>query len=218
MRQTPDRPKEFPSFEEKEINPLWDIMLKTWAYNPSDRPTPYTVKNKLKEIRPYAKLHALIIGINKYRSNAHSNLDVCVSDATSVYTYFRNTLRVPRNQLLCLFDERATRRRIVNGFLNHLILNENLRPSDPIVIYFSGHGKQHATPGASVERILPHDAGSSDNRDNPDNFDSDRAIGGLVHRLSEAKGDNITMVFDFDHSGSAVGEYDPETHVLLAAC
>ncbi|KAG8701321.1 hypothetical protein FRC08_004139 [Ceratobasidium sp. 394] len=25
-------------------------------------------------------------------------------------------------------------------------------------------------------------------------------------------------IFDFDHSGSAVGEYDPETHVLLAAC
>ncbi|KAG8745078.1 hypothetical protein FRC10_008930 [Ceratobasidium sp. 414] len=86
----------------------------------------------------FSNLYALIIGINKYKSPAHENLDGCTSDATSVSNYLTGTLQVPQDHIVCLFDEKATRKGILDAFRKHLILNQNIKPKDPIVVYFSG--------------------------------------------------------------------------------
>jgi hypothetical protein len=85
-----------------------------------------------------SNLHGLIIGVNKYKSPARDDLGGCVSDAKSIFSYFTDTLNVPQNQLLCLFDEQATRDGIIKAFHEHLICNKNIKPSDPIIVYFAG--------------------------------------------------------------------------------
>ncbi|KAG9124736.1 hypothetical protein FRC07_010447, partial [Ceratobasidium sp. 392] len=51
MRQTPDRPKEFPTFSSSEANMLWNNILECWAYNPSDRPQSDVVKHQLEDVK-----------------------------------------------------------------------------------------------------------------------------------------------------------------------
>lgn len=135
----------------------------------------------------FSRLHGLIIGIDSYQSAEHEDLSGSVADATSILNYFTQELRVPRKQLLCLLNEAATRNGIIDAFRTHLIANPNIRPLDPIVIYFAGmrgtelasqlalieragHGSQvdapakwHSSDG-KCEMILPHDASGSDQR------------------------------------------------------
>ncbi|KAG8702726.1 hypothetical protein FRC09_004577 [Ceratobasidium sp. 395] len=46
MRQVPDRPKSFASFEEDEAGLLWNLITDTWAYTPSNRPDSGIVKSR----------------------------------------------------------------------------------------------------------------------------------------------------------------------------
>lgn len=135
-----------------------------------------------------SRTHAFIIGINKSESEEHKNLSGCVTDANSITQYLVQELHVPQEQILCLLDEQATRKGIIDGFRSHLIDNSNIKYSDPIVIYFAGEysaGKDSwvklmvwAGHGAKVmapeewhsadrmcEMILPHDASWSDGRE-----------------------------------------------------
>ncbi|KAG8767163.1 hypothetical protein FRC12_006421 [Ceratobasidium sp. 428] len=157
----------------------------------------------------WSNLYGLIIGINKYAAEQHQDLDGCVADATSMFNYFVEDLRVPQGQLLRLFDEQATRDGIINAFWTHLINNKNIKPSDPIVIYFAGHGNSLPAPTGIYtsdgrwEFILPHDAGTK-YVDGSYNFGiPDRTIGALLYKLSQEKGDNITVIFDSCFSGGA---------------
>ncbi|KAG8690230.1 hypothetical protein FRC08_010595 [Ceratobasidium sp. 394] len=156
----------------------------------------------------WSNLHGLIIGINKYKSPNREDLSGCVADATSIADYLVEVLGVPRGQLLCLFDEQATRDGIINAFWTHLIQNKEIKPSDPIVIYFAGHGDSHPAPvglystDGRWEFILPHDA-SIWNPDGTYNWGiPDRTLGALIYQLSKAKGDNITVILDSCFSGS----------------
>ncbi|KAG8735306.1 hypothetical protein FRC10_010756 [Ceratobasidium sp. 414] len=156
----------------------------------------------------WSNLHGLIIGINKYKSPNREDLTGCVADATSIFNYLVEVLRVPQNQLLCLFDEQATRDGIITAFWTHLIQNKNIKPSDPIVIYFAGHGDTQPAPlglystDGRWEFILPHDA-SVWNLDGTYNWGiPDKTLGALIYQLSKEKGDNITVILDSCFSGS----------------
>ncbi|QRW13587.1 ICE-like protease (caspase) p20 domain protein [Ceratobasidium sp. AG-Ba] len=156
----------------------------------------------------YSNLHGLVIGINKYKSPVRADLDGCVSDATSVLNYLVQDLGVPRGQILTLFDEEATREGIITAFWTHLIQNGNIKPSDPIVIYYAGHGESVLAPqeiyssDGHWEFILPHDA-STLNPDGSYIFGiPDRTLGALIYELHKEKGDNITVIMDSCFSGS----------------
>ncbi|KAG8710731.1 hypothetical protein FRC08_016789 [Ceratobasidium sp. 394] len=193
----------------------------------------------------FPNFHALIIGVSKYKSPAHLNLDGCIPDVTSVCDYLTKTLKVPEDNIVCLVDEQATRKGILDAFRNHLIFNEKIKPLDPILVYFSGHGDRQKAPpewyssDEYLELILPHDAGdwdkapdplpgsseyepgSGDAGPNSDSYDPnrnykhgipDRTLGALIHRLSEAKGDNITVIVDSCYSGSCTRGYIQMRH------
>ncbi|KAG9079417.1 hypothetical protein FRC06_007744, partial [Ceratobasidium sp. 370] len=53
-KQIPERPNEFPSFESNEADRLWQIMVGSWAYNPSDRPGSAIIRDGLKGIKQRA--------------------------------------------------------------------------------------------------------------------------------------------------------------------
>ncbi|KAG8707381.1 hypothetical protein FRC08_000525 [Ceratobasidium sp. 394] len=86
----------------------------------------------------FPKLYAVVIGINKCKSPVHPNLEGCIHNAISVFNYLTETLQVPEEYIVCLFDEQATWKEILDVILNHLILNEKIQPLDPILVYFSG--------------------------------------------------------------------------------
>ncbi|KAJ1301306.1 hypothetical protein OPQ81_003708 [Rhizoctonia solani] len=175
----------------------------------------------------FSRLHGLFIGINKYQAENRQDLHGCVSDARSMFNYFRD-LGAPPENLKCLFDEEATREGILNAFENHLINNPHIQQYDPIVIFFAGHGDRMPAPKSwnasdgMVEMILPHDASyAASGSDNPSaetagvrrthTLDADRryvhgipdiTLAFLLYRLSEEKGNNITVILDSCHSGS----------------
>ncbi|KAG9103449.1 hypothetical protein FRC06_010755 [Ceratobasidium sp. 370] len=156
----------------------------------------------------WSNLHGLIIGINKYKSPNRECLNGCVADATSIFNYLVEVLHVPQGQLLCLFDEQATRDGIIGAFWTHLIQNKNIKPSDPIVIYFAGHGDTQPAPAGLYstdgrwEFILPHDAGTRNLNGTYVWGIPDRTLGALIYQIYKEKGDNITVILDSCFSGS----------------
>ncbi|KAG9100183.1 hypothetical protein FRC06_004458 [Ceratobasidium sp. 370] len=181
-----------------------------------------------------SNLYGLIIGVDNYKhSKYHLPLGGCVSDATAVFDYLARDLGVPENQLLCLFDGKATRKEILNAFLQHLVENENINHSDPIVIYFAGYGTRQKAPAEwcshssdeLTEFILPYDAGLEEGsgRLGPGYTHGipGKTLGALIYRLSQVKGDNITVILDCCFSGSGTGgrvrerySYDPDAPLV----
>ncbi|KAF8608026.1 hypothetical protein BDV93DRAFT_434690, partial [Ceratobasidium sp. AG-I] len=169
------------------------------------------------------RLHALIIGINEYESPGRENLRGCVTDAMSMFSYLTRNLCTPRGQILCLLNEQATRQVIIDSFSSHLVNNPNINHSDPILIYFAGHGDSVAAPAewyssdGTCDMILPHDASWSNVQDDIENAAPpakinnfvhgipDRTIGALISKLHQVKGDNITVILDSCFSGSDIG-------------
>ncbi|KAG8699620.1 hypothetical protein FRC09_006502 [Ceratobasidium sp. 395] len=159
----------------------------------------------------FSNLHGLIVGIDSYKYlELHSPLRGCVRDATSIFNYFTNDLKVSPSQLQCLFNAEATREGILNAFQKHLITNEGVHYSDPIVIYFAGYGDRQAPPTGwhvnadegPVNMVLPYDAGRGyEDREYVHGIPG-QTLGGLMHVLREIKGNNITLVLDCCFSGS----------------
>ncbi|KAG8738041.1 hypothetical protein FRC10_007321, partial [Ceratobasidium sp. 414] len=85
-----------------------------------------------------SNLHGLIIAVETYKDPQHLRLKGCVNDATSIFNYLTGPdMNVPKNQLVCLFEHEATRDGILKAFQDHLINNEKINRSDPIIIYFA---------------------------------------------------------------------------------
>ncbi|KAF8685085.1 cysteine-type peptidase [Rhizoctonia solani] len=167
------------------------------------------VSDRQQPPSPKVGVYGLIIGINIYkRPQIHPDLMGCVGDANSVLKYFTEDLNVPEENFLCLYDEKATREGILQGFVTHLIRNPAIRYHTPIVIYYAGHGDRMPAPSGwqaadnMVEMILPHDAGTMDANGQYVYGIPDLTLAFLLYSLSQAKGNNITVILDSCNSGS----------------
>lgn len=153
---------------------------------------------------------ALIIGINLYR-NIHG-LKGAVTDADDMNIYLQNNLGVPEDQIVNLRDEEATRKNIINEFLN-LQKNGDIQLNDAILIFYAGHGCEldpspgWETGGQKMQGIVPHDIGVGQTTGQTTHPIPDRVIGALLDGLAREKGDNITVILDCCHAFS--GTRDP---------
>ncbi|KZV74057.1 hypothetical protein PENSPDRAFT_648260 [Peniophora sp. CONT] len=155
----------------------------------------------------YSPIHALLIGIDKYKSDDPEGLRGAVADADAMGFYLRKDLRVPDDQITDLRNADATRAAIIRC-IQAFRTRTTLREGDPILIYFAGHGaavRAVSDPEASskgVSVILPYDAVTMDDR-------GKRILRGISSRTLDAllydlagqendggKGDNITIIFD----------------------
>ncbi|CAE6445172.1 unnamed protein product [Rhizoctonia solani] len=147
-------------------------------------------------------LHALIIGIDKYKANVH--LAAAVQDALAFKSYLIDDLSVPEDQITVLLDEDAKRADIIKAFRDIAQADNTIQRDDPIVIYYAGHGSEIDPPpdqadnGRLVQCIIPQDT-SKDAGVVPI---PDFTIGTLVHRIAQEKGNNITLIFDCCYSAS----------------
>ncbi|CAE6438870.1 unnamed protein product [Rhizoctonia solani] len=196
---TPPAPGAIPTATDKDEDTKVDPLL------PDETLAVETTSN-----RP-SNIHALIIGINAYPNLP--NLKGAVADADEIANFLtsESELNVPPNQVINLRDEAATRQKIIDSFRS-LQENPSINRGDPILIYYAGHGgirvatEEWVKEGGAheVQVIFPYDYDVKVD-DSPDPIQPipDRTIAALLNELSEAKGDNITVIFDSCHSGSA---------------
>ena len=142
-------------------------------------------------------MFALVIGIDTYKSKDIRPLRGAVADARAFTTYLQDERSVPRDHLVILINEAASRLAILEGF-RRLANDTRIRHGDPILVYFAGHGSEvHAPqrwesgrPGAKVQCILPHDA-YFDSGDEMVAPIPDHTLGALLDAISQEKGNNI---------------------------
>lgn len=107
-----------------------------------------------------AVLHILAIGIKDY-SNPAFNLRYAVADAESLAAEIQNQQKELKNfadvKVTSLFDAQATKQNILNALDD---LRRQVRPTDTVLVFFSGHGL------ANEPRfyLIPYDLGYSGTR------------------------------------------------------
>ncbi|KAG8734608.1 hypothetical protein FRC10_011615 [Ceratobasidium sp. 414] len=152
-------------------------------------------------------LYALIIGINDYAADKVPNLKGAVQDAQSFRDYLIKYLFVPETQIKTLFGTQATRANIINEF-RALGANTQINAQDPIVVFYAGHGAKLDKPegweegGSHIQALVPQDVNLKDTAGAIVYPIPDRTIATLLNEIGDAKGDNITVIFDCCHSAS----------------
>lgn len=86
------------------------------------------------------RVFALIIGIDRYKSGNVWNLTSCEDDAQNMKRWLTQSLSVPRDHICLLLNNKATKQRIEDSFMAHLVNNPEIESGDAIIIYFAGHG------------------------------------------------------------------------------
>ncbi|PVF95457.1 hypothetical protein CPB86DRAFT_799679 [Serendipita vermifera] len=148
------------------------------------------------------RLHALFIGIDRYQF-IQDQLRGAVRDAREMETYVIREF--PSSSIHSLHNEDATRRSIIRA-IEKLINNTKVKPRDPILIFYAGHGGRAVPPVAwgiqdkNIEVLLPQDF-----REN-NQVITDRGLAAMLDGLASVKGDNIAVILDCCHSGSMTRE------------
>lgn len=155
------------------------------------------------------KLHALVVGINIYKSEKLKNypLSGCVNDVARMSTVLQKMF-AEQLQLLTLTEAQATRAGIINAFRTQLIEPAKIwaqsgrpSPEPAFLFHFSGHGSLNrdvtqTKPSGFDETIVPYDSRQADI------FDiRDWELGALIDELGQYTS-CITIVLDCCHAGS----------------
>ncbi|RXW12814.1 hypothetical protein EST38_g13041 [Candolleomyces aberdarensis] len=156
-------------------------------------------------------MHAVIIGIDEFGSDSFPDLKSCVSDAKSVKSYLEATLLVPRDQVITLLNENATKERIIKE-LEALSQKASVAQDAPIIIYFATHSFMRATSKEITTYLVPHGAVTK-----PDPYLQQEAVQGayiqydtirdILHDIADEKTENITLILDTCHAGSLGSRY-----------
>ncbi|KAH9985785.1 hypothetical protein BJV74DRAFT_846192 [Russula compacta] len=149
-----------------------------------------------------SSVFALIIGIDQYKSSKVWNLSSCVDDAFKLKRWLMNDLNVPRDHICMLMDGKATKGAIEDAFMSHLVNNPSIQTGDSIIVYFAGHGSSSIAPEGwqngnplHVEMLCPHDHGARVRGGRVAGL-TDWSVHAMIGELSEAKGDNVTLILD----------------------
>lgn len=139
-------------------------------------------------------IKALLVGINEYPG---SPLSGCVNDALDVLEYLTKTCGLRHEEILPLFDSRATKAAIVTA-LRDMIASSI--PGDHLLFHYSGHGAQIASrdlnePDGLDEVLCPVNFDWAD----PNTALTDNELGAILATVPE--GTALTVVVDACHSG-----------------
>ena len=155
-----------------------------------------------KNIEPVNSRRALLIGIDHYAKIAFSPRgsvnDLYLMEHVLLHFGF------PKENICILANQDATREGILDALEQ---LQENTKPENAVVIFYSGHGSQMTDregdePDGLDETIVPYDSGRAPhpNRDITDDE--------LYIRLQNlaAITPNITVILDCSHSGTMTSD------------
>ncbi|KAH9485564.1 Metacaspase-3 [Psilocybe cubensis] len=167
-----------------------------------------------------SRIFALLIGIDSYKSGNVWNLHSCVEDAKKMKRWLANELNVPKDHICLLLDHHATKNKIEDSFMAHLVNNPSIEPGDSIFLYFAGHGScmpapvgwflgQEEKKKGTVEVLCPYDHDTKSHHGRVSGI-SDRSLYAMLDDLASVKGDNITLFFDccFSPNQNSVNDRD----------
>ncbi|WP_320064877.1 caspase family protein [Micromonospora sp. RTGN7] len=152
-------------------------------------------------------LYALLVGIDRYRSPAVSDLRGCRVDIGDALAYLQ-TRTAPGVELdaLVLSDGQATRAAVIGALRSHL---GRARSGDTALFWFSGHGSQapapqwwYAEPSHMVQTLVCAD---SRHGGVPDLLDKELSI--LLDAVARRAG-HVAVVLDSCHSAGATRELE----------
>jgi hypothetical protein len=155
---------------------------------------------------PKPRLFAVVCGINDYECSYFHKLRGAVADATDVVELLLTHYQVPSDQIHFLIDKDASRSAIISA-LDALSMDPRIKPGDPILFYFAGHGSQILPPdgwecggpGSKIQVLVPQDYCSTPRlkiQGIPD-----RTSRFLLDKIGHSKGDNIVSFFLLNGSG-----------------
>ena len=151
-----------------------------------------------------SRVFALVVGIDNYKSGNIWNLHSSVEDAKHIRRWLIDGLNAPKDQIRVLLDNQATKQKIEDSFMEHLVNNPAIEKNDAIIIYFAGHGSslvaprdwfQEADNTTEVQVICPYDHDTNTTQGRIAGI-SDRSLHALIDDLSSTKGNNITLILD----------------------
>lgn len=163
-----------------------------------------------------SRLFALLIGIDNYKSGRIWNLEACADDARRMKQWLLHDLQVPSTNIALLANNEATKRRIEDVFMSHLVNNPAISQGDALLIYFAGHGSSMSAPRdwcegkpRHVQVLCPYDHDTKGPEGRVAGI-SDRSLCSMLGELSAVKGDNITLILDCSFSSPqlAVNTHD----------
>lgn len=110
-----------------------------------------------KEQPLYSNSWAVVIGINQYQH--WPELKYAVNDAKSVAETLHNKLGFPKENIIELYDEDASRERITEMLGYELADQKKIKPEDRVFVFYAGHGMTRDLPGGgNLGYIIPVDA------------------------------------------------------------
>ncbi|KAH6912036.1 hypothetical protein BKA70DRAFT_1184565 [Coprinopsis sp. MPI-PUGE-AT-0042] len=152
------------------------------------------------------RFFVLTIGIDKYLESDYPNLKGAVHDADSIEQLLLEK-GVLADRIRSLRNEEATRSAIRRE-LTDLITNSSIQGNDPILIYFAGRAVPEVAPAEwdtwdnRVRCLVPHDYHEPDGNGGIVHGLPDHILGVILHRISKAKGRNITVILDSSYPDS----------------
>lgn len=153
-----------------------------------------------------SRLFALLIGIDNYKSGRIWNLEACADDARRMKQWLMHDLQVPSTNIALLANKEATKRRIEDVFMSHLVNNPAISQGDALLVYFAGHGSSMPAPRdwcegkpRHVQVLCPYDHDTNGPEGRVAGI-SDRSLCSMLGELCAVKGDNITLILDCSFS------------------
>jgi uncharacterized caspase-like protein len=146
-------------------------------------------------------LHAVVIGIDRYRDEAIPNLSCAASDAITFGRLLERRLAPDERSVRVLVDEEATQRNIRVAIGNDLA--GAISPDDVVLIYFAGHGcpERVGAGDKPSHYLMAHDTDYRAIYGTALGMDTD--VPEWFGRLLEAK--LVTIILDCCFSGAAGG-------------
>ena len=163
----------------------------------------------LKGITAYTDSFALFIGISDYANDAIPHLPSAENDATTIRNILVDKFGFNPDpaHTVVLLGKQATRNRIVRE-LSNLADTHRVKPTDRVLVYFSGHGQRVPLPnGEATGYLIPQDATINLNDvSNPSEYqDSCLDMEDIVKRLTASPALHRALWLDACFSGFATG-------------
>ncbi|KAH7923100.1 hypothetical protein BV22DRAFT_1130887 [Leucogyrophana mollusca] len=194
-------PNATPTFGQVVFSEYFDISLISRSRQQME------TRAEILPIKQTPSLFALIIGINKYKSDGVPDLRGAIADADMVKDYLEKELCVPSTQIRNLRNSEGTRARILDE-INAFVNDKRIQKGDPILIFYAGHGAESPSPprwltsSSKTHHLVPYDYACEDEKGGTVPGIPDRTLGALLTCLAAETGDNITVILDCCHSGS----------------
>jgi uncharacterized caspase-like protein len=118
---------------------------------------PASEENAAQRPSLYRESWAVVIGIDKYAS--WPKLQYAVNDAKGIKELLIRKYRFKPENIITLFDEEATRERILSVLGDDMGNTEKVKKEDRVLVFFAGHGVTRKLPsGRDLGYIVPVDA------------------------------------------------------------